>query len=74
GTIDMTMSWIKNGSGDLISGSLTLNTSNEEITLTGGEINTITVTDVAVSMTTGAATGTITFDGDSYPASDFSFQ
>ena len=74
GAVDMTMTMTVDSNKDLISGSLTLNTSNGGLTLTGGEISTITVTDVEVSMTTGAATGTITFDGVAYSASDFSFR
>ena len=71
GTVDMIMSMTVDDTGETISGSLTF---NGNLTLTGGEITTITVTDVTVSMITGAATGTITFDGDEYPASDFNFQ
>ena len=71
GTVDMTMTMTIDSNKDPISGSLTLNGS---LTLTGGEIASITVSGVTVSMTTGAATGTITFDGVQYSASEFSFR
>lgn len=72
GTVDMTMSITVDDTGKVIDGSLTLD--NGDLTLEGGEITSITVTNVTVNLTTGAATGTITFDEDEYPASDFNFR
>lgn len=74
GTIYMAMS-VDISSGDVTGGTLTLETSGvESLDLTGGEIATITLKDVTVNMDYGKATsGTITFNGVAYPASDFSF-
>ena len=70
GTVDMTMSYIVDGFGEFIISSLTL-TLDGIIDLTGGEINTITVNSVTIAG--GEELGTITFDGDTYPANEFSF-
>ena len=70
GTIGMTMNLTVDDTGYAITGSLIL-TLDGILFLTGGEISTINVSNVII--TNGGEQGTITFDGDTYQASDFSF-
>lgn len=72
GTVDMTMNLTIDSDGYKIPGSLTL-ALDGNLTLSGGEIADITVTAVTVNTGTEIVTGTITFDGDQYPATDFDF-
>ena len=72
GAVAMTMN-MTIASNDLpISSSLKL-TFDGVLTLTGGEITDVTVTNVTVDAGTEIVTGTITFDEVAYPASDFDF-
>ncbi len=56
--------------GEIVPGSMAI-TLDGDLFLSGGEINTIEVNSVTIAG--GEELGTITFDGDTYPASEFSF-
>lgn len=66
GEIDMTMVLTLD-----VAGSMTLTLNGGPLNLSGGDINTIMVNNVIIA--NGEELGTITFDGETYPASEFSF-
>lgn len=70
GAIDMTMVLTVDSGGLIVSGSMAI-TLDGNLNLSGGEIHTITVNNVIIA--DGEELGTITFDGDTYPANEFSF-